>query len=161
VGVRGIFLSNYFLYDGNYHAKLAMELYDWQPAQQPFDRTYRLISNLDDMHENGAHDYLKFIKLGYGRATDHSNYDIRLGLMTREEGINTVRKYDHVKPRDLDRWLNYVGMTEEEFDAIADTFRNPRVWRIENGQWVKDNIWGSSSAYGPVKALPKWAKKQP
>ena len=32
----------------------------------------------------------------------------------------------------------YLGMTEEEFDAIADTFRNQRVWRIEQGQCVKD-----------------------
>ena len=155
VGVRGIFLSNYFLYDGNYHAKIAMELYQLQTAQQDFDRTYRCISNLDDMHENGVHDYLKFIKLGYGRGTDHANYDIRLGLMTREEGIEVVRKYDHVKPRDLARWLEYVNMTEKEFDTITDTFRNQRVWRIENGQWEKDNIWGGSTAYGPVHAMPK------
>jgi len=39
---------------------------------------------------------------------------------------------------------------EEEFDAISDTFRDPRVWRIEDNQWVKDNIWGAPSAYGPV-----------
>ena len=26
------------------------------------------MSNLDDMHENGVHDYLKFVKFGYGRA---------------------------------------------------------------------------------------------
>lgn len=157
VGVRGIFLSNYFFYDGNYHAKLATEKYQWKQAQKPFDRTYRMISNLDDMHENGVHDYLKFIKLGYGRATDHTCYDIRLGLMNREQGIELIRKYDHVKPSDLTRWLDYVDMTEEEFDTIADKFRNLRVWRIENGQWVKDNIWGESSTYGPVHALPKKA----
>ena len=64
--------------------------------------------------------------------------------MTREQGIEVVRKYDAVKPyRDLNRFLEYVDMTEEEFDYIADGFRDPRVWRIENGQWVKDNIWGS------------------
>ena len=154
VGVRGIYLSNYFYYDGNTHAKIAMEKYGWRPAEKPFDRTFRQISNLDDMHENGAHDYLKFIKIGYGRGTDHSNYEIRLGNMTRSQGIEMVRKYDHVRPRDLDRWLNYVGMSPEEFDVVADTFRNPRVWRIENGQWVKDNIWGESKAYGPVKSKP-------
>jgi hypothetical protein len=71
--------------------------------------------------------------------------------MTREEGIHLVRKYDAVKPRrDLARYLSYVNMTEEEFDHIADGFRDPRVWRVENGQWVKDDIWGGSSAYGPV-----------
>jgi len=104
------------------------------------------------MHENGIHDYLKFIKLGYGRASDHACKDIRVGIMTREQGIEMVRRYDHVKPRrDLERWLAYVGMIEEEFDALADAFRDRRVWRIENGQWVKDNIWGEPSAYSRAR----------
>lgn len=103
------------------------------------------------MHENGIHDYLKFVKFGYGRASDHSCKDIRLGLMTRAQGIEMVRKYDHVKPmRDLTRWLGYVGMTEAEFDYICDTFRDPRVWWIESNQWHKQNIWGGSSSYGSV-----------
>ena len=57
-----------------------MEKYGWRPAQQPFERTYRRMSNLDDMHENGIHDYLKFMKFGYGRGTDHSCKDIRAGV---------------------------------------------------------------------------------
>jgi N-acetyl sugar amidotransferase len=151
VGVRGIYLSNFVNWDANEHVKLVVEKYNWRPAQQPFERTYRMFSNLDDMHENGVHDYLKFIKLGYGRGTDHACKDIRAGIMTREQGIEMVRKYDHVKPRrDLERWLEYVDMTEEEFDHICDTFRDRRVWRIENGQWVKDNIWGEPYAYGPI-----------
>ena len=109
-----------------------------------------MFSNLDDMHENGIHDYLKFIKLGYGRGTDHSCKDIRGGLMTREQGIEMVREYDHVKPmRDLERWLKYVDMSEEEFDVTCDTFRDQRVWRIENGQWVKDTIWGEPASLWP------------
>jgi N-acetyl sugar amidotransferase len=148
VGVRGIFLSNYFFYDGNHNAKVAMEKHDWLPSQTPFDRTYRLISNLDDKHENGIHDYMKFVKFGYGRGTDHACYDIRLGLMSREEGIEMVKNYDHVKPSDLYPWLERVGMTEEEFDTIADTFRNPRIWSIKDGEWWKDNICGKPSSYG-------------
>lgn len=152
IGVRGIYLSNFVPWDGRENAKIAKEEYGWKDAQVPFERTYRTFSNLDDMHENGIHDYLKFVKLGYGRATDHAMKDIREGRMTREEGIAMVKKYDHVKPyRDLNRWLEYAGMTEDEFDYICDSFRDPRVWRIENGQWVKDNIWGGSSEYGPVK----------
>ena len=42
-------------------------------------------------------------------------------------------------------------MSEEEFDRIADTFRDPRVWWIENGKWMKHNIWGEPSSYGTVK----------
>jgi N-acetyl sugar amidotransferase len=151
VGVRGIYQNFYVPWDGNVNAEIAMKEYGWTRARTPFERTYRLFSNLDDMHENGIHDYLKFVKFGYGRATDHACKDIRLGRMTREEGIAMVRKYDHVKPRrDLERWLKYVGMSEAEFDRTGDTFRDPKVWRVENGQWVKDNIWGGSSAYGAV-----------
>lgn len=151
VGVRGIYLGNYVDWDGNHSADVAMKNYQWRPAQQPFERTYRMVSNIDDMHENGIHDYLKFVKFGYGRGSDHASKDIRSGIMSRQEGIEMVRKYDAVKPRrDLERWLKYVDMSEDEFDMICDTFRDPRVWRIESGQWVKDNIWNEPSAYGPV-----------
>ena len=121
---------------------LVMEQYRWKAADQEFERTYRKFSNLDDVHENGIHDYMKYIKFGYGRATDHASKDIRLGKLTRAQGVEMVKKYDHVKPRrDLERWLKYVNMTEEEFDTIADTFRDPRVWWQENGVWKKDNLW--------------------
>ena len=101
------------------------------------------MSNLDDMHENGIHDYMKFIKFGYGRATDHVCKDIRAKKMTRDEGVAIVRQRDHIKSKDLHRWLQYVGWTEEEFDKVADTFRDPRVWwKDKEGNWIKDHIWG-------------------
>src|SRR5436309_15248655 len=98
--------------------------------------------NLDDMHENGVHDYMKFIKFGYGRATDHCCKDCRAGLMTRDEAVEIVRRMDDVKPRDLARWLAYVGWSEHEFDDVADGFRDPRVWwKDREGCWKKDNLW--------------------
>jgi imidazoleglycerol phosphate synthase cyclase subunit len=139
--IRGLYLGNFLHWEANVHGPFVIERYGFETADEPFDRTYRTMSNLDDMHENGVHDYLKWVKFGYGRATDHACKDIRAGLITREQAIELVRRYDHVKPRDLARWLAYVGMTEQEFDRIADTFRDPRVWRRENGQWVKDNLW--------------------
>jgi len=145
VGVRGIYVGNFFPWDPNRHAALMQKLYGFEFSRQPFDRTYRRMSNLDDMHENGIHDYLKYIKFGYGRATDHASKDIRSGDMNREEGIEMVRRYDHVIPNDLARWLEYVGMTEDEFDRIADQFRDRRVWRREHGRWVKDNIWDEAT----------------
>ena len=46
---------------------------------------------MNDMHENGIHDYMKFIKLGYGRGTDHaiSKYE---GKMTRERRHRNSKK---------------------------------------------------------------------
>lgn len=141
IGVRGLYISNYVQWLPNEHTKLVIEKYGFQVPETSFDRTYRKMSNLDDMHENGIHDYLKYIKFGYGRCTDHVCKDIRDGKITREEGIELVKKYDHIKPSDLQRWLKYVNMTEEEFDRIADTFRDSRVWSKINGEWIKDNIW--------------------
>ena len=69
-----------------------------------------------------------------------------------------VKKYDHVKPRDLKRWLNYVDMQENEFDKISDMFRDKRVWRIEKDNWIKQNVWGGESSYGKVKEMPIWAQ---
>lgn len=145
--IRGVYLGFYTNWDANAHAKKMMEEFSWEQSPEPFDRTYRRISNLDDMHENGAHDYLKYIKFGYGRGTDHACKDIRSGYMNREQGIEMVRKYDHVRPRDLQRWLKYVDMEEEEFDRVADTFRDSKVWwKNEKGEWVKDNIWDEEKA---------------
>lgn len=150
VGVRGIFLSNYVDWDGEKNAQLVRDLYGWKGSEREFQRTYRMSSNLDDMHENGIHDYLKFIKFGYGRATDHACKDIRAGRISREHGIDEVKKRDHIKPDDLQRWLKYVDMSENEFDRICDSFRNPRVWWIHDNLWWKDNIWGEASEYGAV-----------
>ena len=131
-----------------------VEKYNFKEIEEPFERTYRRMSNLDDMHENGIHDYMKFVKFGYGRCSDHVSKDIRSGKLNRDQGILEVKSRDHIKPKDIYRWLDYVGWTEKKFDQIADTFRDPRVWWIKNGEWWKNNIWGGPSSYGQVY-LPK------
>jgi imidazoleglycerol phosphate synthase cyclase subunit len=151
LGLRSIYLGNYVPWDGNANAKLMREKYGFEFGDLPFERTYRRASNLDDMHENGAHDYLKFIKFGYGRCTDHASKDIRLGSISRNEGIALVRKHDAVRPSDIARWCEYVGMGREEFDAIADTFRDPRVWWMADGKWCKQDIWESEPLAHPTR----------
>lgn len=159
--VRGLYIGNFFNWDPNRHTKQMQELYDWKASDREFERTYRKMSNLDDRYENGAHDLLKFVKFGYGRASDHASKDIRTGYLTREQGIEMVKKYDHVVSGDVAYWCDYVGMSTDEFWLTADTFRDPRVWWIQDGQWWKDNVWGEPSSYGEVH-LPKkkWAKYQ-
>jgi hypothetical protein len=141
IGVRGIYISNFFKWEANEHGELMKKEYGFLEAEEPFERTYRTMSNLDDMHENGIHDYMKYIKFGYGRATDHVCKDIRAGKMTRSEGIEIINKMDPIKSKDLQRWMKYVGWTEKKFDEVADRFRDPRVWwKDKDGNWKKDNI---------------------
>ena len=150
VGVRGIFISNFFKWDANDHGPLMMEKYGFKGADDEFERTYRRLSNLDDMHENGIHDYMKWVKFGYGRATDHTSKDIRGGILSRDEGVKIVLQRDPIKSKDLKRWMNYTGWTENEFDSIADTFRDHRVWWIKNNEWCKRDIDGQERTYGKV-----------
>jgi N-acetyl sugar amidotransferase len=150
--IRGLALGNYFKWDANNNFKISKENYGWKEVVQPFERTYRKFSNLDDRYENGAHDLLKFIKFGYGRATDHGSKDIRSHYIDRKKGIEYVKKYDHVVSKDLYYWLDYVGISETDFWDTAESFRDPDVWRIENNEWYKENIWGNYSSYGKVKS---------
>jgi N-acetyl sugar amidotransferase len=146
--VRGIYIGNYFKWDPNFQTELVKNRYGWMESAKGFQRTYRKMSNLDDRYENGVHDLLKFIKFGYGRTSDHASKDIRTGYISRDKAISYVRQYDHVISDDLYHWLEYVGMSEEEFWTTADSFRDPNVWWIENDLWFKDNIWGEPSSYG-------------
>ena len=159
VGVRGIFISNFFKWDANEHGPLMTEKYGFKESEVEFERTYRKMSNLDDMHENGLHDYMKWVKFGYGRATDHTTKDIRGGILTREEGIKEVLKRDPIRSSDIIRWKKYTGWTDEEFDAVADSFRDPRVWWIRNGQWCKRDIDGVERLYGKVHLNSKQINK--
>ena len=141
LNLRQIYLGNYIPWESNDHLKLVIEKYGFEVSDEPFERTYRTGSNLDDMHENGIHDYLKYIKFGYGRCTDHASKDIRAGKITRSDGIKRASVMDPVKSKDLQRWLRYVNISEDEFDRIADHFRDPRVWKWDsvNG-WTKHSL---------------------
>ena len=44
--------------------------------------------------------------------------------------------------KDLSRWFNYTNISEEEFDRVADTFRDKRVWKKDKKNlWIKKNLW--------------------
>ena len=153
--IRGIYIGNYFKWDGYANFLLAKKEYQWRQSKKPFERTYRRYSNLDDRYENGIHDLMKFVKFGYGRCTDHASKDIKNGTITRSHAIKLVKKYDHVVSSDLNYWLKYVDITKDKFWKIADTFRDPRVWWIHKGKWYKNNLWGNSSSYGKVNLTKK------
>ncbi len=83
----------------------------------------------------------KKAKIPYERISKDLNIPRRKINIESKNGQELVKKYDHVVSSDLYYWLDYVDMKEKEFWSIADSFRDPRVWRKENSKWVKDNIW--------------------
>jgi len=78
---------------------------------------------------------LKYLKFGFGSTTDEMCYDIREGRISREEGIKLVRKYDGKCGNGYIReWCKYIGITEQEFWRVADTWVNKKLF--------EKDVWG-------------------
>lgn len=141
IGVRGIYLSNFLYWDAKAQTELVIDKYGFNVNDSKRDRTFVLYAKTDD-HANDVHDYLKYVKFGYGRATDDASTEIRHGRMTREEGIEMVKQYDATRPRTLETYLKFLQVTEEEFFSWVDPMRDESIWEKDsNGQWqVKDSV---------------------
>lgn len=97
--------------------------------------TYSKYASLDDQMD-GFHFYLAFIKFGIGRCTADASHEIRDRHITREEGSALVRKFDGEFPsRWYKQFLDYHHLTEQEFWDTIDKFRQPHIWKQENGVW--------------------------
>lgn len=139
VGVRGIYLSNFLYWNANKQTEMLINEYDFETMQQ--ERTNNCYENVECWHCGGAHDYLKFLKYGFGRATDHASYDIRFGRITRQQGIELVKEYDGKRPKDMDIILEFLEMTEDEFEAVIEPMRDPEIWEKKNGEYhLKDSV---------------------
>ena len=67
----------------------------------------------------GARDYIKFLKRGYSRVTQINAFHVRAGRMNSEEAFRMNAELDGRKPPSLDVFLEYVGLTEDEFNQIV------------------------------------------
>jgi N-acetyl sugar amidotransferase len=138
---RGIYLSNYIPWNARAQTEFIVENLGFETAQTR-ERTFNIYDKLDDVHANGLHDYLKYLKFGYGRATDDAATEIRHGRMSREEGIAMVAKFDPVRPSDMDIFLRAAGMVEQELLDLVEPMRDPAVWEKDaTGTWrAKDSV---------------------
>lgn len=127
VGVRGIYLGNFLPWNHKKQTELMIKKYGFESG--PPHRSFNLYENVEDHVSNGLNDYLKFLKFGYGRATDHASIDIRWGRMTREEGIEMVKKYDRQEPYDLEIYMKYSGLTKKEIITAVESMRDLRAWK--------------------------------
>jgi hypothetical protein len=139
VGVVGIFLGHYFFWDARKQLEIVKQHGFAVKEDGPVEGTYTNYENLDEkMH--GLHDYLKYVKYGFGRATDHACIDIRNNRLTREEGLKLVQEYDGKYPHyGVDEFVKYSGMTKEEIDTVLDSFTNSILFaQDDNGNFKKD-----------------------
>lgn len=139
-GIRQVCLGNYVKYDLQSQLDLVKKN-GFRTHDGPWLGTYVNHSDLDCPFF-GIHGYLMNLKFGYGRANADASKDIRDGGLTREQAIELVKKFDGGITTPTERkyflqFLDYVGMTEQEFHEAAEKFRNQKIWKKSGNQWIK------------------------
>lgn len=116
---RSICLGSFIPWDTRRQSELIKRELGWQeevvegiPPQYGYEKI--------ECFMQGVRDYLKYIKRGFGRTSHLVSKDIREGQsITREEALKLEAEYDGKRPASLDLFLEWVGLSEEEFMKIA------------------------------------------
>ena len=141
VGVTGLFLGYFVPWDG-YANALRAQGYGFETFNQYVEGSLANYENLDN-YQTGIHDYFKYLKYGFGRATDIACMHIRRGMLTREEGLALARLHDGKFPwrylgRHLREILMDIDMTVDEFQVICDRFTNKKLFCMnDSGDLMK------------------------
>jgi N-acetyl sugar amidotransferase len=143
-GIEVHYLGYYLKWDPQECYYYAAEHTGFQANSERTEGTYSKYSSIDDRVDM-FHYYTTLIKFGIGRATYDAAQEIRNGKITREEGVQLVRRYDQEFPRKyFQEFLEYISISEEEFHATVDKFRSPHLWEKIDGEWqLKHAIWTS------------------
>ena len=142
VGVTGLFLGHYIPWDGISNSIIAQKN-GFKTYEKVVEGSMVNYENLDN-HQTGIHDYFKFLKFGFGRATDIACIHIRRGKLTRQEGLNIVKKLDGLFPwtylgKSLQEILKPLDISLDEFIEICDQFTNKKIFKKDSsGNLIKD-----------------------
>ncbi len=142
VGVTGLFLGHYLPWDGLANTLIA-QANGFRSYDKVVEGSMVNYENLDN-HHTGIHDYFKYLKFGFGRATDLASVHIRRGRLTREDGLEVVKRLDGKFPweylgKSLEDILRPLDMTVEEFIRLCDKFTNKKLFKRDvSGALLKD-----------------------
>ena len=142
VGVTGIFLGYYMPWDGYTNALIA-QANGFSTLHTTVEGSVVNYENLDN-YQTGIHDYFKFLKFGFGRATDIICLHIRRGRISREDGSKLVKRHDGKFPltylgKPLEQILEPLDIALEEFVKICDRFTNKKLFLTDSrGSLIKD-----------------------
>src|SRR6185436_19036923 len=119
-----------FDWDGKKNAMVAAE-HGFRSFSGPVEGGFVNYENLDNL-QTGIHDYLRWLKFGYGRTCDIASSWIRRGYLSREEGAKLCLEYDGKWPAtclgvSLDLILINNGVGISEFEKICERYTNRAV----------------------------------
>lgn len=151
-GVQVHYLGYYLPWHPQSCYYYAVEHGGFEASPERTPGTYSKYNSIDDRIDD-FHYWTTYVKFGIGRASYDAAQEIRSGDILREEGVALVKRFDGEWPaRFAEEIFRYLSMderhfpaayslledpimTEGSFQALADTFRSPHLWEIEDGDW--------------------------
>lgn len=151
LGYRSVCLGSYILWDTRKQSTEIMEKLGWEGDEvegMPWEKyNYEKI----ECYMQGMRDYIKYLKRGYSRVTQMTALDLRAGKMTKEEADYLIEKYEGRKPPSLEIFLDYLDLTEEEFNQIVlKTVVPPFVPQFDSMEPAK-KTWDFNKWYREIK----------
>lgn len=137
--IRAVFLGYYFAWDPDMTRAVA-EAHGFRARAEGPRTGYYGFADIDD-HFISLHHYLKWHKFGFSRLFDNLSLEIRNGRLSRAEAVRIIETTGDQTPKDdIAHFCAFVGISQERFHAIADTFRNPVIWHKEGGVWKMNDF---------------------
>ncbi|MEK9673579.1 MAG: N-acetyl sugar amidotransferase [Rhodospirillaceae bacterium] len=140
VGIKALYFAYFFRWSMKENYDYIKDKIDFQLAENGrTDGTFTNFDSLDDKIDN-LYYYMQFIKFGFGRAVRDACRMIQNNHMTREKGLELARRYDAEFPKSYhDEHLDYLSLSEAEFQEIVDKHRDPQIWENRGNEWVLKN----------------------
>ena len=133
--VSGIFFGDYFRWDPIQHTEFIKTL-GWTPLPSAPAGSYVPDENCDMLYID-IREHVKYLKFGYGRATDQLNIQIRSGKISRSEALELVKERDGVvSEENIEKFCAYLDITRNYFDSLIDRFANKNLFEKTNDKWV-------------------------
>ena len=134
--ILGIFIGQFIKWDVQKQLKI-IKKYGWKELKKPPEGSWLNYENCDmefiDIREN-----IKYLKFGYGRATDQLSIALRHKLIDRKKAVKIANKIDgKYKVGNLIKFCKYIGITKAEYENILDTFVNRQLFYKNNKKkWI-------------------------
>ena len=134
--VQAIFYGHFFKWEPEKHTELVKKI-GWKALSKPQRGSWSKTENID-MKFIDVREKIKYLKYGYGRATDQLNIAIKSKLISRKEALKIVKKLDgKVDGRNEKEFCNYLKISKAKYDEIINSFVNHDLFLKGNkGNWI-------------------------
>ena len=140
--IFGIFLGYFFPWEGHENFEIAKKN-GFEAFDGDLEGSFLNYENLDN-YFHGIHDYFKYLKFGFSRATDQSCLHIRRNKISRIEALKKISMIEGKFPwtyldKNLEDMLRPLNLTVEEFTSICDKFTNKKLFEVDDNNKLKKN----------------------